>query len=405
MERYFFCSVFKPWLHKWKPNICNTNFQLLHQCHRDLFSLSPQNCLRSRGLIQYSCKAQNTQKLWGKCSFSRMRTSLRHCACDQYCRVYVIHTDGMVKENSDQSRYWNKRKAYSVQVRYSCYLSTQQSKCLFIVTSFLELFVIDPEATSNFIAPVPSVLETDSYSCWGGKGPAVVSQSNPPAQSCHVQAGCPGPNRFWISPRMETPQPFCATCSCILPHGKEMLSCAQMEPPVFQFMPTASSLLPVQDSEEPEIFIYIDKITLIHFFSRLKSHSFLNISYERCSIPLISHVSLCWTCSSKFISLLYWGAHHWIQSITLGLSSPVLNRGERTPPLTIWWYFLRQPGIPFALFATRAPCWLMFTLVSTRTLRSFSAELLSICMDPSMYWCPELFLTGAGLCTSLFWNS
>lgn len=72
-----------------------------------------------------------------------------------------------------------------------------------------------------------------------------------------------------------------------------MLSCAQMEPPVFQFMPTASSLLPVQDSEEPEIFIYIDKITLIHFFSRLKSHSFLNISYERHSIPLISHVSLC----------------------------------------------------------------------------------------------------------------
>lgn len=52
-------------------------------------------------------------------------------------------------------------------------------------------------------------------------------------------------------------------------------------------------LLPVQDSEEPEIFIYIDKITPILFFSRLKSHSFLNISYEKRSIPLISHLILC----------------------------------------------------------------------------------------------------------------
>lgn len=39
-----------------------------------------------------------------------------------------------------------------------------------------------------------------------------------------------------------------------------------------------------------------------------------------------------------------------------------------------------------SLFATRAHCWLMINLVSTRMPKSCSAKPLSIWIAPSMYW-------------------
>ena len=43
-------------------------------------------------------------------------------------------------------------------------------------------------------------------------------------------------------------------------------------------------------------------------------------------------------------------------------------------------------------FDTRAHCWLMFNMVSTRTSSSFSAKLLSSWSAPSICWCMGLFL-------------
>lgn len=40
---------------------------------------------------------------------------------------------------------------------------------------------------------------------------------------------------------------------------------------------------------------------------------------------------------------------------------------------------------------SRAHCWLMFNLMSTKTPISFSAKLLSSWFSPSMYWCLGLF--------------
>lgn len=48
---------------------------------------------------------------------------------------------------------------------------------------------------------------------------------------------------------------------------------------------------------------------------------------------------------------------------------------------------LMQSRVPLAFFDTKARCWFMFSLVSTRVPSSFSAELLS-----SMYWYWGLFL-------------
>jgi len=52
----------------------------------------------------------------------------------------------------------------------------------------------------------------------------------------------------------------------------------------------------------------------------------------------------------------------------------IVGKGELLQPAGH--AFLDVPRIPFAL-ATRAHCWLMANLKSTRTPRSFSAELLS----------------------------
>jgi len=46
---------------------------------------------------------------------------------------------------------------------------------------------------------------------------------------------------------------------------------------------------------------------------------------------------------------------------------------------------MMEPRIPFAFRAARAHCWLMLSLSSIRTARSFSAELLSRTSPSSQY--------------------
>ena len=47
--------------------------------------------------------------------------------------------------------------------------------------------------------------------------------------------------------------------------------------------------------------------------------------------------------------------------------------------------FVLHPKIPLAFLATRAHCWLMANLMSTRTCRSFSTELPSSRSSPYLY--------------------
>lgn len=51
-----------------------------------------------------------------------------------------------------------------------------------------------------------------------------------------------------------------------------------------------------------------------------------------------------------------------------------------------------HPRILFAFSATRAHCWLMHHLLSTRAPRSFSAELLFSRSAPNLHWCVTLHL-------------
>ena len=59
------------------------------------------------------------------------------------------------------------------------------------------------------------------------------------------------------------------------------------------------------------------------------------------------------------MSLLYWGAQHWAQYSRCGLTS-AKQRGRITSTDLFTVLCLMQPRIPLAVFAARAPCWLMF---------------------------------------------
>lgn len=75
-------------------------------------------------------------------------------------------------------------------------------------------------------------------------------------------------------------------------------------------------------------------------------------------------VSLCWACFSVFMSFFY-------------RASAVLNREEPSSPSTCWLCCSWQPGMLLAFFAG-----LMFNLLSTRTPKDFSVEILWSCLPP-----------------------
>ena len=65
--------------------------------------------------------------------------------------------------------------------------------------------------------------------------------------------------------------------------------------------------------------------------------------------------------------------------------------GEYHLPWPVATFFLMHSRIPLAFLASRAHCLLMANLLSTGTPRSFSTELPSSRLYPSLYWCLRLF--------------
>lgn len=82
-------------------------------------------------------------------------------------------------------------------------------------------------------------------------------------------------------------------------------------------------------------FIHSDNNLESLLFSMLNSAISLSFPlYDRYSNPLIIFVVPCWTCSSKFMSVLYWWVCEWTQHSWC--VSPVLSTGKRPAHLIIW---------------------------------------------------------------------
>lgn len=84
-----------------------------------------------------------------------------------------------------------------------------------------------------------------------------------------------------------------------------------------------------------QVFIYINKIPLSPLFSRLSSPSFLgHFLYERCFIPLVIFVALCWTVSRMSVHLIFAEeprtGHGTPDTASLGL------KGTGSLPLSCW---------------------------------------------------------------------
>ena len=89
----------------------------------------------------------------------------------------------------------------------------------------------------------------------------------------------------------------------------------------------------------------------------------------------------------------HWGAQTWAQHCRHGLTSTE-QRGRVTSLQLLAMLCPVQPRVPLSVFVKRAPCWLLFSLVSTGTSGAFSATLLSssfakllwsqICVDVSL---------------------
>lgn len=92
-----------------------------------------------------------------------------------------------------------------------------------------------------------------------------------------------------------------------------------------------------------------------------------------------------------------------LDNSTPGVASPMLSRGEGSPPSASWLYMLIQPKIPLTFFLTRTHCWLRYSMVSTRTSRSSPVKLLSSWAAPSTYL--DAHFPDAGFNTSSYWTS
>lgn len=112
-------------------------------------------------------------------------------------------------------------------------------------------------------------------------------------------------------------------------------------------------------------------------FSRMNSPNFLKLSSEEMSSsPFTIFVALCWNHSSKFRSLLYWKSQNWTQKSRCSFTNAG-NNGSITSLDLLVLLCLMQPRVLLVY-------WLVLNLLSTRTLRSFFAELFSIWAGPSM---------------------
>ncbi|NXW18147.1 TENS3 protein, partial [Circaetus pectoralis] len=137
-----------------------------------------------------------------------------------------------------------------------------------------------------------------------------------------------------------------------------------------------------------QIFIDIDNITPEPSLLQAEEYQLSALApLKAAPVPAMLRASL-WPCAT---SLWYWGAQNRAQRSRCGLAS-AKQRGRIAPLDLLATLFLMQLRILMTAFAMRLHCWLMVSLLSTRTPRSFSAELSSNQLAPSMYWCLGLFL-------------
>lgn len=100
-------------------------------------------------------------------------------------------------------------------------------------------------------------------------------------------------------------------------------------------------------------------------------------SQERCSSTLISSVPLFWTCSNKYMSLLCWIPHSWMQLARWGLMRAEYRETESSP--SACWC---SPGHSW-LSGLWGQSQVMLSFSPMNTFTSFSPE-LSIYSPPSL---------------------
>lgn len=134
----------------------------------------------------------------------------------------------------------------------------------------------------------------------------------------------------WLHRHSEEPVPVLSH-----PNSKNVFPGVQREPPVFQFVLTASGPITGHCWEESgfiftasfQVFIHINKNFLCFFFSTLSSPGSFSLSlYERCSRLFIILVAPHWALSTTSMSLFFWGTQNWAQH--WGMVPSVLNKGE-----------------------------------------------------------------------------
>ena len=149
-------------------------------------------------------------------------------------------------------------------------------------------------------------------------------------------------------------------------HSKKVFFCVQMEFHVFWFVPVASC--PVTrhyQAKSGSIFTLFHQVLIRSplklTLPRLTSPRFLSLSSsEKCSWPIITFVTLCWTCFSMSVSFSHWGGENWTQQSSCALTSAE-QRGRITSFGLLSTLFLMQPRLVWAPFTVRVHCWLMIT--------------------------------------------
>lgn len=137
-----------------------------------------------------------------------------------------------------------------------------------------------------------------------------------------------------------------------------------------------------------KIFINMNKITSESSTLKAEQTQFAQLFLKGEMLEALYH-----PCAPQLGSLqeipvfLYWGAQNWIQYSRWGLIRAE-KRGRITSLELLATLLLMHPRMPLAFLVTRAHYWVMDSLSSIRTPRSFSAEHLS------SRWCPLILSNG-----------
>lgn len=190
-------------------------------------------------------------------------------------------------------------------------------------------------------------VEVGSY-FWRSTAPKPLLNTGPP------RASCPGPcpDSFWVSPGIETPQPFGAICAsallCHLHSEKKILFYySRKEFLVLLFV----LLLPLVPSPGTERSLALSStiwgIRYSHTLICPLEPSLLQAEESQLSqlllieeiLQFIISVALCWAYSWMSMSFFNWRAQNWTQYCRY--VSLELNRREGSHPSRCWWWFFK----------------------------------------------------------------